>query len=191
MIEIKATTFDDVPSIVELHYKAYNKSHFTSVLSSEMLTLYYHEFLKRNKICFLGFIDGSPAGFVLGGEDVDTPLSILISKHRIGIIVKLIQNPRFILEKISDAILNKISPPKKSAEKIILLSIAVDPNYQRHKLGSALISQFEEGVKNQGSTSYALFVRKNNTNALSFYKKSGFTIENNYRQSFSMVKVLK
>lgn len=191
MIEIKATTFDDVPIIVELHYKAYNKSHFTSVLSSEMLTLYYHEFLQRNKICFLGYINGTPAGFVLGGEDVDTPLSILISKHRVGIFLTLLHNPRFIVEKICDVVLNKLFPPKKSAEKIILLSIAVDPQYQRHKLGSELVAKFEEGVIKEGSNSYALFVRKNNSKALSFYQKSGFTIENNYRQSFSMVKVLK
>lgn len=190
-MEIKVATFEDIPKIVELHYKAYNKSHFTSVLSPEMLALYYHEFLKINKICFLGYINGTPAGFVLGGDDVDTPLSILVSKHKIGIILKLLQNPRFIVEKVGDAVLNKIFPPKKSAEKIILLSIAVSPEYQRHKLGSALISKFEEEVIKEGSKSYALFVRKNNNKALSFYQKAGFTIENNYRQSFSMVKVLK
>ncbi len=59
--------------------------------------------------------------------------------------------------------------------KILMLS--VNKKQRRHKIGSSLIKQFMQIMISENINIIDLEVRTNNTNAIAFYKKHGFDIQ--------------
>jgi ribosomal protein S18 acetylase RimI-like enzyme len=58
-----------------------------------------------------------------------------------------------------------------------IYSVAVDPDFQRHGIGSALIRYVEEALVQRGCLKVNLQVRATNEDVIAFYAKLGFAIE--------------
>lgn len=79
-----------------------------------------------------------------------------------------------------------------------VLSIAVDPNYRRQGVGTALILKSMDMLRNNGSRKLYLEVKESNSAAREFYRKLGFREIGRYRRYYQdgedairMVKRLK
>jgi ribosomal protein S18 acetylase RimI-like enzyme len=65
-------------------------------------------------------------------------------------------------------------------------SLAVDPDYHRQKIGTALMQHVEKALSEQGSPKINLQVLASNAAAIEFYEKLGYRVE----ERISMGKVL-
>ncbi len=63
---------------------------------------------------------------------------------------------------------------KTIEEKAKILMLAVSKNYRKQKVGTILLQDFIQIVKNEKIKKILLEVRKNNKEAITFYKKNGF-----------------
>ena len=91
-------------------------------------------------------------------------------------ITAIIRNPlvffnKDILLKIRDQFKRKDHLPEKSIE---LISLGIDPLFRGKGIGAKLLSEFEKITKNLGCDKIVLLVKKENSNAISFYKKNGW-----------------
>jgi ribosomal protein S18 acetylase RimI-like enzyme len=68
-----------------------------------------------------------------------------------------------------------------------IYSLAVDAEYRRQKLGTALIRHVEKALAEQGSPKINLQVLSSNAGAIEFYEKLGYHVE----ERISMGKVLE
>ncbi len=58
-----------------------------------------------------------------------------------------------------------------------IYSVAVDPEYQRRSIGSALLHHVEAALIQRGCLKVNLQVRSSNTEVISFYAKLGYAVE--------------
>ncbi len=89
----------------------------------------------------------------------------------------------------------------KIADEAEILTLVVDPSYQRKGIGSALITRLCETLKDKGILRLFLEVAEDNVEGLSFYPKHGFVFlskrpryypreENGYISALNFVKDL-
>jgi ribosomal protein S18 acetylase RimI-like enzyme len=58
-----------------------------------------------------------------------------------------------------------------------IYSVAVDPEYQRYGIGSALLRHVEAALLQRGCLKINLQVRSTNTEVIAFYERLGFEVE--------------
>jgi ribosomal protein S18 acetylase RimI-like enzyme len=71
-----------------------------------------------------------------------------------------------------------------------LVVIGVDPAHHKKGIGSLLQQEFERIAREKGADYMQLSVRKENAQAISSYKRNGWTIEEDQRIAFGMKKKL-
>jgi len=99
-------------------------------------------------------------------------------------------NPKFIKVGIIKILKKLFSKKNKSNENLRLFLIGVDPKKKNMGVGARLIKKFEEDINCDGHTSYGLYVRTNNLNAIDFYLNRGFTKEFKKFDLYSFTKKL-
>lgn len=64
--------------------------------------------------------------------------------------------------------------------------LAVDPGYQGHGVGKALVQALEQRFKKKGATRVFIMVNQDNTTVLPFYQRLGYQVE----QFITLSKIL-
>jgi ribosomal protein S18 acetylase RimI-like enzyme len=189
-MEIRKTRISDIPEISELHRKYFDKHHFTSHFSRNLLEKYFSSLVENNSFCY-SLVDENKRirGYLISGWNIETSLSGFQKKYFLRILMHLLIHPQFIPEKIISVITNLLSPGKKN-ELIQIYIIAVDTNYMRGA-GKSLITFYEKELDRNKITRYGLSVRKNNNRAIKFYQNNGFIEISREKYSISYYKDLE
>ncbi len=90
----------------------------------------------------------------------------------------------FVLRN-NNGILIGFSVAMKTSNLTNLLTIAIEPHYQRKNLGTLLLSWCEKQAKIKKTSGVFLEVRESNKKAISFYKKHGYSHIDTRKEYFS------
>src|SRR4051812_24514580 len=176
-IFIRGASPSDMPRVAELHRAAYGdiQGSLTAGFSRKLLEDYYAALLGRNPYSYIAFDDAQhPLGFVFAGFNTNASLRSFVKQHKFALSKALLLSP----EALGLTIGRVLWPDKmKSQAPLRLLSIAVDPSYRPRGTGKALLTYFEEQLRDHGFYQYGLSVKANNIRAIQFYKRNGFELE--------------
>jgi ribosomal protein S18 acetylase RimI-like enzyme len=167
----------DIESISKLHVEVFDKSYFSAYYSIPDLKEYFSKLVELNEYSYVAEVDDKISGYLIGGFKTQEAVDIFMRIKRKKILVYVITNPKFITVSIIKVLKKVFSKKDKSKESLRLFLIGVDPKKKNIGVGARLIKKFEEDLINDGHTSYGLYVRTNNLNAIDFYKNRGFIKE--------------
>jgi ribosomal protein S18 acetylase RimI-like enzyme len=191
-IKILPLTADEnlIGKITNLHKQLFDKEHFTARFDEKLLNTYFHLLLSNSsyKICALQ--DQEVIGYLIAGEKLDDVLKKFSKEYYIRLMILLIKNPRFLVEKFLDLMIRLIHKNKKSKADMRLFLIASKHDENLKGVGKTLIENLEKHLNEKGITIYGLSVRKHNQNAINFYKRMGFIEEFITHKSIYFVKKL-
>jgi ribosomal protein S18 acetylase RimI-like enzyme len=176
MIVRKIINFD-IESVSKLHVEVFDKSYFSVYYSIPDLNEYFSTLTDLNKYSYVAELDNKIIGYLIGGFKTQEAVDIFMRVKRKKILFYVITNPKFIMVSIIKVLKKLFSKKNKSNENLRLFLIGVDPKKKNMGVGARLIKKFEEDIFIDGHTSYGLYVRTNNLNAIDFYIKRGFIKE--------------
>lgn len=177
---VRKMTADDLEQVAYVHKVTYEQDHFTSRFSLKMLEHFYEEIIKLNAYCYVSVDESNNkvSGIVLAGESTRDSISNFTSKYWFDIIITLIRNPSFIMEK-GIGFWNKISGKKSYSSKARMryLNMLVHPEYQGKGVARLLTETLERDLKHDGYSMYGHSVKNSNTKTINFHLKNGCEIE--------------
>lgn len=142
---------------------------------------YYIE--KEPENCFVAVdTHGQVKGYVLGAKNYETYASGFMEN-----IIKKSQNP--VTQAMGSSSMEAIAP--FSREYPAHLHIDLLPECQGQGIGRILVETLAEHFKKQGVPGLLLDVAKNNTRAIAFYEKSGFSQIHVGEQEIVMGRILQ
>jgi len=179
-----------LPLVAKVHARAFPKSALTC-LGSEAIRRYYEWQLHGpHEHHFIAvFSKENLAGFAVGGR-ARGALAGFVSKNKWFLTTRVLLQPRLVFSERGRKALNSglqalrrlrlqsETPPIRSVESrrsFGILAIAVDPSYQGKGVGVQLMERFEEVAREHHFTCMHLNVSVNNTQAIRFYEKLGWT----------------
>ena len=195
--QIRSIRVEDLDAIARIHRASFDDRALTQ-LGSGAIRRYYHwlltGFSEVHPICAES-VEGELAGFCFAGVYAGS-FSGFLRKNKwylaLNILLRpwLLFNP-LIREQAAFAIrtmkrllkhrdIKAVENHKKQSEKIKMgsnfgiLSIAVDPSYQRCRVGAILQKDVERYALEQGYDQIRLTVLPENTPAVKFYEKMGW-----------------
>ena len=177
---IQPARISDSGQIAELHYSALNTG-FLSKLGVGFLNALY-KYLIKNEIVLVAREGDKVWGYVscsLNSAKVMRRF-ILNPEGVFKFLVGVISNPSLIIhsiETLSVPLKHKSAGRKESTPElpgVELLSISVDPNSQKHGIGTSLLAELEKRLRETGVKQYKVIAGSSLTGANQFYKKNGF-----------------
>lgn len=183
--EINEAKEKELKAISLVHKKAYGKSHFTSLFSSNLLSDYYRYFLTGESKILIYVESDEILGFIVFGKSISKKIKHFKKNNKLLIFFTALKNPlssfKILLKKV---IKFKISKNKFRESSFILLSVASMASNKKvgYKLMKAMIN---EAIYNK-ETNIGLYVNMNNFRALNLYKKLNFKIQNQISNQFYM-----
>jgi len=182
---IRKAKGNDINNIIRLHLKTFGKNHFSTVFTKKMLKRYFELLLSMNEFNFVYYSDDGHLllGYIIAGFKSQNAVSQFTRERFWLLILTLIKNPKFISEKVIE-LLNR----KERKVKCRLYLIGVDNNSKGKGIGKELVNQLETELKKNGINEYGLSVRKDNTEAIGFYNKSGYSVEYESAKSIYYIK---
>lgn len=188
-MQIRNANLDDIAKIVDVHIKSF-EGFFLTTLGRRFLTLLYKGFLETESgILRVSCIEQRIYGFSAGSTLPDTFFSELRQRHWfkffIAALPSLISNPIVVFKKLFHAIFYKGDGIEMLPNAALLSSLAVDPNYSGKAVGSALLADFEEQVRQKGGLEYVYLTTDKNSNerVIGFYTKADYVQESQFSQS--------
>lgn len=188
-IVVRQVLDSDLHSIAVIH-KGQFGGHFLGKFSVALLTKFYRAFLEDSIFLIAENLD-EPAGFVLGGEAVRlTARKKQFLTSDLGrLILESAVRPRLWGMVISRLFsLGPRGSQPVSGYEMRLLSIAVDDDSKGKGVASALVAEFEKSLT--GYREYGLSVLADNSRAVAFYRKTGYTEEMRRGKSVYFFKTL-
>lgn len=167
----------DIESISKLHVEVFDKSYFSVYYSIPDLNEYFAKLVELNEYAYIAEAEDGIIGYLIGGFKTQEAVDIFMRMKRKKILFYVISNPKFIMVSIIKILKKAFSKKDKSKENLRLFLIGVDPKKKNTGVGARLIKKFEEDIISAGHTSYGLYVRTNNSNAIDFYVNRGFIKE--------------
>jgi len=165
---------EDAKTIAVLHKQVFGEISFTTSFSILLLTKFFKKLIEQLKYSIIIKENEEIVGYLFAGRNVNQSINSFQKENILRIFFCLLQNPRFILEKII-GIVNKFKlKNKQTGNELDLYLIAVDTRLGRRGFGKGLINYFDELIKCDNEKSYTLSVRKNNQRAIDFYNKTNF-----------------
>jgi len=185
-MNIKTIDQSDLDNICLIHKLSFDSSHFTSVLPMDLLKEYYQKIIENCEYRVIVYDNdlNKAVGFAIGARKISDFLNTFIKEHFFKLLLILIKNPKFLIEKVIGVLFSLIA--KKSAvskAEAILLSITVNPKNEMRRKGQIVLNEFENVLKKDGIKVYSLGVRKNNSKAVNFYQRNGFSLEYSEKES--------
>ncbi len=184
-ITVRQAVEADLPTVAEIHIRAFPDS-FLSRLGRGPVEKYYEWLLKgpHQTTALMAYADGKPAGFCFGGV-FRGALSGFLKKNRYYLFLSLLARPAVffhpeMMNRLGQGIKSLRAPaassnmPSPGASSFGILSVAVDPVFQRSGAGRELMLESEKAAKRLGFREMDLTVHPENTKAVSFYKKAGW-----------------
>ncbi len=190
-ISVLEDSNDDLIQLSKLHKKLFDKEHFTSNFDENLLKIYFQMLLRKSDFSYKAVMNEKIIGYLIAGYHLDDVLKQFSKKYSFKILIILLKNPHFLLEKISDLIRKFIFKVQKSKAEMRLFLIASEHNEEIKGIGRKLITTFENDLHSKGISQYGLSVRKNNSKAIEFYRKLGFIEEFRTNKSIYFVKEIK
>lgn len=178
-MSIRTANSKDLLSIAFIH-KAQFSTHFLGQYSPSLLVAFYQGFL--GKSVFLVHDTGNGVdGFVMGGDVEQLALvkAAFVRAHLLQCLWETLLRPHLWWQGVRRGLATMVRPSKRGFEPpdrptFSLLSIAVARDAVGKGVASSLVSTFEFAIRGQ-ATRYKLSVNKDNTRAIRFYEKMGFT----------------
>lgn len=182
---IKKAKRSDIDNIIHLHLETFGKNHFSTTFTGKMLKRYFELLLAMNEFNFVFYSDDGHAllGYVIAGFNSQHAISQFTKEKFWLLILTLIKNPKFISEKLIELI-NRDSRKVKCR----LYLIGIDNNSKGKGIGRELVNHLETELIKNGINEYGLSVRKDNTEAIGFYNKCGYSVEYENAKSIFYVK---
>lgn len=190
-IEPLSNDEDILKKIVKLHKQLFDKEHFTSTFSEDLLKKYFSDLVKSSPFKYLAIAENELVGYLIGGVNLNYALSEFSKKHFLKLVLLLLRNPEFIKEKIQDIFRKIFLTTQKSSIEMRLFLIAAKHNEQTKGIGRKLIQKFEQDLIQNKVHAYGLSVRRHNNKAIDFYYKLGFVEEFRTNKSIYFIKRLK
>lgn len=169
---------NDIPTIAKIHKAAYPPDHFTSRFSVSLLESMYFELWKVCKYSYVAVnSSGDVMGMILGdnGKKIIQAKNSFYKKNIIPMALASLRNPEFIKEIIVKKIFYKNKNQSKAT--IRLVSIAVDPKYQRSNIGKKLMQVFEQSLIDDNIYLYGTSAKASNNKVINFDKIHGMQEE--------------
>ncbi|WP_337872179.1 GNAT family N-acetyltransferase [Ignavibacterium sp.] len=176
--------------IVRLHKLLFDKEHFTALFNEQLLEKYFTELLSKSSYKIAAYHNEEMVGYLIAGENLDNALKKFSKENFIKILLVLLLNPRFLFEKISDALSKFFYQRRKSSAPMRLFLIASKHNENIKGVGKLLVESFENYLIEHNVNTYGLSVRKHNKTAIGFYKKIGLKEEFRNHKSIFFIKKL-
>ncbi|MCL6494364.1 MAG: GNAT family N-acetyltransferase [Ignavibacterium sp.] len=191
-IKILPLTADEnlIGKITSLHKQIFDKDHFTARFDEKLLNKYFYLLLSNSSYKICAFKDQEVIGYLIAGEKLDNVLKKFSKEYFIRLIILLLKNPRFLLEKFLGLMTRLIRKNKKSKADMRLFLIASKHDENIKGVGKTLIENLEKHLIEKGITFYGLSVRKHNQQAINFYKRLGFIEEFITHKSIYFIKKL-
>jgi ribosomal protein S18 acetylase RimI-like enzyme len=168
--------------IAQLHYSTINTGSLTRLGIGFLSALY--KYLIKNEIVLVAVEENLVRGFVSCSLNADiviwrfllNPLCVL------RFVIALISRPSMLISSIETFLIpvkhrsgEKIRGVKQ-LPKVELLSISVDPNYQKDGIGTKLLAELEKRLHENEIKQFKVVAGSKLTNANYFYRKSGFKL---------------
>lgn len=196
MVNYRKVNEQDLWQIANIHKEQF-PDHYLGKFSVSLLYKFYKNLYEGDFIFLVAEDNQKVVGFVLGGDLqlILGKLNDFIKKYASFYMLEIIVRPntwkdsalkfwsRFIKSHTGEYNLDDI-------EKYTILSIATAKAMQGQGLGGGLVKAFEKELLPFGNR-YMISVRESNNNAIKFYEKNGFVVENKLRDEFQMVKIIK
>lgn len=189
-IEFLTNDQDSIKEIAKLHKQLFDKDHFTSTFSEDLLSDYFTALLNKSHFKYKAIVDNEIVGYLIAGVNLDKVLSDFSRKNLLKLFYYLIRNPRFVKEKIQDLFRKIFFSNLKSSAEMRLFLIAAKRGENIKGVGKKLIQQLEQDLLQIDISVYGLSVRKHNSKAIDFYLKQGFIEEFRTGKSIYFIKSL-
>lgn len=188
---------EDISEVSKLHMSSF-QGEFLHSFGDEFLNIYYENYLNNpDALLLVAKTQNKIIGFVAGAVNQDKMIQYLYRKKFFYIswlaLKKFLLSDsfrRYVIKRkfhVGNALMSRFFPKMKkqdvgSGKKNIeidqktcsLLSIAVLDNYRGCGIALNLVSAFETAMKNKGVSKCELCVKRENSRAISFYKKAGW-----------------
>jgi ribosomal protein S18 acetylase RimI-like enzyme len=190
-----------IPGMAKCHIKSF-PGRFMTEMGYHWLCALYRFFIRHRKgICRIAVdANGKVIGLAAGGDPYirDEFLSSALFRYSHLIFWKFLSNRlvrRVLLQELARKLQRKrvaahsgdSKTPSAGIRSGNLLSICVLPDCEGTGVGRKLIESFQLACKTEGYERLTLSVLKQNTHAVTFYKKHGWRQSGIYRESFRFV----
>lgn len=190
---IRRGKLEDVFSVATIHKQQF-PTHFLGKYSVNLLAQYYKPLLPY--IFLVSDQKGSVNGFVVGGTSnqlVTAKREFLVSNKHLYITETLLRPRTYLgaLARVKSLVTLRNVNENQSTENdfVWLLSIAVDKSALGTGVSQDLCAAFEQSLGT--SSSYGLYVLKDNIRAITFYEKMGFEISKEVGNELCLIKNLR
>lgn len=180
---VRKAKFQDLEGIVLEHCSSFKNS-FSTCLGKKILFQYYQTYFDANPdLFFVAENKNKICGFVMGYYCDKNPYSIFLKNNKKKILLKTLLRlllldcrawSKFFRLRKKTTVLNEKFESVSKQEKGDLLSISVLKEFRRQGIASLLIESFLNEIQNSGRKYCILSVKKNNIDAVAFYKNKGF-----------------
>lgn len=176
MIEVRPMQGDDLAGVVAIHRAAF-PNFFLSFLGPRFLHVFYG-FVADEGIALVALADGRLAGFVAGVPDPRSFYRRLLRRRVVKIalaIVPVTLRRPSTLVRVARRVRQRTSAGGHESPGAELMSLAVDPAWQRRGIGRALVAAFAERVAAAGVSRLWLTTdAAENDRVIRFYEDLGF-----------------
>lgn len=180
MVQLAAVT--DAKQIAQLHYSTINTG-FLSRLGVGFLSALYR-YLIKNEIVIVDRETNRVRGFVSCSVNADRAIRrfILNPEGVFRLVIALISRPTLLVSSIETLLIpakHRSGQKDKSdieLPKVELLSISVDPEYQKDGTGTMLLAELEKQLRENGIKKYKVVAGSSLEGANRFYQKNGFEL---------------
>lgn len=181
--KLRPAMIRDVPGIVEVHERSFQGFFLTFLGRSFLATLYRGIIEDSGGLVFVSEIDNKVAGFVAGSLESAGLYRRLLQQRwwRFGIAAAgaAMRRPRIV-----PRLLRAFAKPreKEGREDIaLLMSVAVDPQAEGRRVGTALVDAFRQEAMARGAKAVVLTTdRDDNERANRFYQARGFRLARSF-----------
>jgi ribosomal protein S18 acetylase RimI-like enzyme len=187
--EIRDATVDDIDAVVKVHMEAF-PGFFLTMLGSRFLSELYHAYISRDggilRVCINE--QETIVGFCGGCHNPEIFYYKLQKQKGIKFFIKLLptffRKPVLVLKKVLYSIFYRGEKPSQLSNATLLSSIGVDPAQSGKFVGQSLLADFEAQCLKVGNCNIYLTTDKLlNDRVISFYRKSGYLIDSEFKQS--------
>lgn len=191
-VMLRALAVDDLSEIAAVHIAAFPSSALTQLGRRAVERYYAWQLTGPHQVSAVGAWDQERlVGFCFGGTFRGALEGFLRANRRI-LALAVVRRPWLVVTNplfrerlvLASKILTKKLKRKRAHGKSQtaapgvpsygILSIAVDPTYQGHGVGRALMSEADQIARARGFTRMALTVDTDNQQAIRFYERSGW-----------------
>ncbi|MFQ5568403.1 MAG: GNAT family N-acetyltransferase [Rhodothermales bacterium] len=194
IIQIQVIQQEDLGSVANIHRSAFIDSALSKLGKEAVRRYYLWQLVGPHDCTALGaFAQGEMVGYCFGGVFRGS-LSGFVRSNRFYLIQRVVFRPWLLFNPIfrdrlsngiriliksllrRHAMISAPSASKKSMEtsRFGILSIAVDPRWQKNGIGHILMQAAETQAREGGCTTLHLTVNPKNATAIRFYERSGW-----------------